>query len=137
VAVKFFNEKIKFNLKKKRDLKNWINSVIHHHGFETGTVNFIFCSEEEILRINKEFLNHNYYTDIITFPYTESNIISADLFISVPTVEHNSQVFNQPFNFELNRVMVHGVLHLVGYNDSTEEEKSTMRKQEEYWLSKI
>jgi probable rRNA maturation factor len=137
VAVKFFNEKIKFNLKKKRDLKNWINSVILHHGFETGTVNFIFCSEEEILRINKEFLNHNYYTDIITFPYTESNIISADLFISVPTVEHNSQVFNQPFNFELNRVMVHGVLHLVGYNDSTEEEKSTMRKQEEYWLSKI
>jgi rRNA maturation RNase YbeY len=137
VAINYFNEDIKFNLKNKKLLKNWIKSVITYYGFETGAINFIFCSDQEILRINKEFLNHNYFTDIITFPYTENKKISADIFISIPTVEHNSQNFNQPFSQELNRVMVHGVLHLVGYNDSTEEEKLAMRKLEEFWLSKI
>lgn len=130
MPVTFHTVDSKFNLPKKRTYKRWITDVILTKGFKLGSINYIFCSEAEILSINKQFLNHNYYTDIITFPYPEQNIISADIYISVPTVKYNAEKFNQTFAQELNRVMIHGVLHLIGYNDLTEGEKKEMRKAE-------
>jgi probable rRNA maturation factor len=137
VAINFFNEDIKYNFPNKRITKSWIKKVIENYNFKLGTVNYIFCSDAEILRINNEFLKHNYLTDIITFPYTENNVISADIYICIPTVLHNSQVFNQPFSKELNRVIVHGVLHLVGFDDTTEDLKQTMRNEEDLWLNNL
>jgi rRNA maturation RNase YbeY len=134
VSILFHNIDVDFNLPKKRIIKSWIKSVVLEYNFNLGDINYIFCSDEEILRVNIQYLNHNYYTDIITFPYTEEKTISADLYISIPTVKDNSNHYNQSFAHELNRVMVHGVLHLVGFNDSTDQEKREMRKAENHWL---
>ena len=135
MPVTFYTVDIKFNLPHKRIYKNWISGVITSHDFLVGDITYIFCSEEEILRINNEYLTHNFYTDIITFPYTEQNIISADIYISIPTVKSNSEKFKQTFIDELNRVIIHGVLHLIGRNDLTDEEKLQMREAENHCLT--
>lgn len=134
MSILFHNVDVDFNLPQKRIIKSWIKSVVQAYNFNLGDINYIFCSNEEILRINIQYLNHNYYTDIITFPYTENRTISADLYISIPTVNDNANQYSQSFAYELNRVMVHGVLHLVGFNDSTDDEKSEMRDAENHWL---
>ncbi|MDY0201163.1 MAG: rRNA maturation RNase YbeY [Tenuifilaceae bacterium] len=130
MPVTFHTADLCFKLPQKRIYKKWITDLITSKGFRVGSVSYIFCSEEEILRVNKQYLNHNYYTDIITFPYTEQNEISADIFISIPTVKYNAEKFSQTFTQELNRVMIHGVLHLIGYNDLTDEEMTEMREAE-------
>ncbi len=130
MPVTFHTADLCFKLPQKRIYKKWITDLITSKGFRVGSVSYIFCSEEEILRVNKLYLNHNYYTDIITFPYTEQNEISADIFISIPTVKYNAEKFSQTFTQELNRVMIHGVLHLIGYNDLTDEEMTEMREAE-------
>jgi probable rRNA maturation factor len=137
VAINFFNEDINFQLPKKRILKSWLSNTIKEHGYRVGDINIVFCSDERIQEINIEYLQHDYATDIITFPYQESNIVSADIFISIPTVKNNAIQFVQSFNEELNRVMVHGVLHLIGFNDSTSKEKKEMREQENICLNKL
>lgn len=134
MAIFFFNDDITFTLKYKRLLKNWIKYVIEKHNFKLGELNFIFTSERNILTINTTYLNHTYLTDIITFPYTTDNIISSDIYICIPVVRSNAQKYNQTFSDELNRIMIHGVLHLIGYNDSNEEETIEMRKAEDKCL---
>ncbi len=134
MAINFFNQDIHFNLKHKRKKKQWIKSIITSYGYKIDTINYIFCSDPKILEINIQYLNHNYYTDIITFPLTENDKISADIFISVDTVKTNAKKYGTDFNNELNRVIIHGVLHLLGFNDYTEEEKQIMRANEDKYL---
>ena len=131
MAISFHNLDSNFILPNKRIYKRWISNVISSESFRVGDISYVFCSEEEILNINKQFLSHNYYTDIITFPYTEDDCISADIYISVPTVKYNAQKFNQTFIHELNRVIIHGVLHLTGYDDLTDVDKIKMREAED------
>ncbi|MCI5990622.1 MAG: rRNA maturation RNase YbeY [Bacteroidales bacterium] len=100
-----------------------------------GDVNIIFCSDNYILDVNLKYLQHDYFTDIITFDYCENNVLSGDLFISVDSVRENSVFYNTEFEDELNRVMVHGILHLIGYDDHTEEDQKVMREKENYYLS--
>ena len=100
-----------------------------------GDVNIIFCSDNYILDVNLKYLQHDYFTDIITFDYCENNVLSGDLFFSVDSVRENSVFYNTEFEDELNRVMVHGILHLIGYDDHTEEDQKVMREKENYYLS--
>lgn len=102
-----------------------------------GNISVIFCSDDYLLDINIKYLNHNFYTDIVTFDYVEENLISGDLFISVDRVKENAKKFDQPFKKELFRVILHGVLHLIGYNDKTEEEQKMMRSKEDFYLKKV
>ena len=99
-----------------------------------GAINIIFCSDNYILDVNQKYLQHDYFTDIITFDYCEGNTLSGDLFISVDSVRENSIFYGTEFENELNRVMVHGILHLIGYDDHTEEEQKVMREKENYYL---
>jgi probable rRNA maturation factor len=131
LAVLFFTEDISYNLKNKRILKSWINQVILDNGFIRGDINYIFTSNNNILTVNQKFLNHNYFTDIITFNYNVDNVINSDIYISLDTVKENSVLYNVTFDNELCRVMIHGILHLLGYNDSTEKEKAIMRNLED------
>ena len=130
-----FNNEIEFKLENKDDLQEWITQTIEKERYKLGEVNYIFCSDEQLLEKNIEFLNHDTYTDIISFDYTLGNLISGDIFISIDRVTENSNSFKTSFNDELNRVMIHGILHYCGYNDKSEEEKNLMRSKEDYYLS--
>ena len=114
-----------------------IRQLIEKENKESGEISVIFCSDEYLLEMNKTHLNHDYYTDIITFNYVDNNLISGDLFISVDRVKENAGKYNVHFYKELYRVILHGVLHLVGYNDKTNDEKKLMREMENYYLRKI
>lgn len=137
MAISFTSIDSTFNLRGKKLVKGWIKNCIESHNFSVGNISIVFSSDNYILQVNKEFLGHNYFTDIITFPYTSnsSSVIDADIVISIDTVKSNSIKFNQPFNRELHRVIIHGILHLVGFNDKTIEQKQKMRVEEERWLS--
>ncbi|NCC45613.1 MAG: rRNA maturation RNase YbeY [Bacteroidia bacterium] len=130
--ISYYNQGTNYKLKHKRSLSNWINQVVHleNSNFSIGNINVVLCDDEYVLDINKQFLNHNYYTDIITFDYCENTLISGDLMISIDTVKSNAKEYDVPFIEELYRVIAHGVLHLLGYKDSTENEKSEMRVAE-------
>ena len=104
---------------------------------KTGDISVIFCSDEYLLQLNKEYLNHDYYTDIITFDYVEDDLISGDLFISLDRVKENARQFETPVLNELYRVVFHGTLHLTGYEDKTDSEQKLMREKENYYLSKV
>ena len=114
----------------RRNVSNWIKSVAGQFNKRLGDVSFIFCSDEKILEINKNYLSHDYYTDVITFDYSTKEKISGDIFISIETVMSNAKTYHIPFEQELYRVMIHGILHLCGLNDKTHKEKATMRKIE-------
>ena len=133
--IRFFNKDIKFNLEKKLVLKRWIKTVVEQYDCKVGDINVILCNDPYILEINQQFLSHDYYTDIITFDYCEGDKLSGDLFISVDTVRENAVEYGTEFSEELNRVMVHGILHLIGYDDHCEEDIAEMRKKENYYLS--
>ena len=111
-------------------LANWIESIAKLYNKEIGEISYLFCDDEKILEVNQQYLNHDFYTDIITFDYSEENMISGDIIISLQTVESNSQMYNTSFLEELHRVIIHGILHLSGLNDSTEEEEKVMRDAE-------
>ena len=130
MAIVYQAVDITFPKIKRRETKNWIKKVIEHFNKKVGNITYIFCSDEEILRINKLYLNHDYYTDIITFDYSEKDKLSGDLFISLETVKTNSEKFNTEYEEELNRVMIHGILHLCGYDDKTNLMKHEMREKE-------
>lgn len=120
----------------REKLKKWIHSVIKQNKRKTGYLNFVFCSDRYLLKINKQYLNHSTYTDIITFNTSESaNEISGDIFISVTRIKENTVQFSTSFKDELHRVMIHGVLHLLGYNDKSEKEKNAMRMKENECLA--
>lgn len=122
------------SLKKRTILKQWITTIVENNKKEVGEISYIFCSDEQLLEINKEFLNHDYYTDIITFDYSEADVISGDLFISIERIKDNAKTLKTSYQEELHRVIIHGVLHLLGYKDKTEVESENMRKIEDECL---
>ena len=126
-----FHFKSELVIQNKPDYVDWINRVIISEGFSVGQIDYIFCSDEYLLELNKEYLNHDTFTDIITFDYTDGKIISGDIFISTDRVEDNARRFDVEFLNELRRVMSHGILHLAGFGDMSIEEKKIMREKEE------
>ena len=121
----------------EKKLTNWIESVAKKYSKETGDISYLFCDDEKILEVNQEYLNHDFYTDIITFDYSEGKTISGDILISLQTVESNSQMYKTDFTEELHRVIIHGILHLSGLNDLTEEDEIAMRKAEKSALEML
>ncbi|NER09929.1 rRNA maturation RNase YbeY [Muriicola jejuensis] len=122
---------ISFTLEKEEKYTEWLKKVIQSEGFNLVDLCYVFTDDVELRRMNKQYLNHDYDTDIITFDYTEGRELQGDIFISKDRVEDNAKKYEATFPDELKRVMVHGVLHLMGYNDKTEGEQKRMRKLEE------
>jgi probable rRNA maturation factor len=116
-------------------LSVWLSETVYSEGYVLGSVTLIFCSDAYLLDINRNYLSHDYYTDIITFDYCEGSYINGDLFVSVERVSDNAILLNQSFLTELRRVCVHGLLHLCGYSDKTEEDAVRMRSKEDYYLN--
>jgi rRNA maturation RNase YbeY len=132
MAIYFFTEEINFELKEKLIRKRWLKSIATEAGFTIKELNYVFCSDEYLYRMNLEYLNHDTYTDIITFDNSEKEFdIAGDIFVSIDRVGENAQTNNQKVETELNRVLVHGLLHLMGYKDKTKEESTLMRQKEE------
>jgi probable rRNA maturation factor len=133
--IHFFSEDTDFKLPHPIKTRRWIKGVIVGEGFELNQLNYIFCSDEYLLNVNREYLDHDYYTDIITFDNSEEDeIIEGDLFISIDRIKNNAEQMNLPFEEELRRVMIHGVLHLTGYDDTTDELKKKIRLKEDECL---
>lgn len=132
--IRYFCEDIKFTYKNKLANNRWLKMVAGSEIRKIGDINVIFCSDNYILDVNMKYLQHDYFTDIITFDYCEGKVLSGDLFISVDRVRENSIEFGTDFEEELHRVIVHGVLHLIGYDDHTDEDKKVMRQKENYYL---
>ena len=146
--INFHSEDIKFILKNKSKIKSWIISTVEKQKHKTGDISFVFCSDGFLLNINKQYLNHDTYTDIVTFDYSEEEnnpplppfqrgSISGDIFISIDRVKENAQKFSKTFEDELHRVIIHGVLHLLGYKDKTKIAKAEMTKQEDLCLKAL
>lgn len=134
-SIQFFSKNISFSLKNKTSLQKLILAVILKEKKKAGDINFIFCNDGFLFALNKKFLKHTTLTDIITFPFTMNKIaVSADIFISIQRVKENAKKFNVSFENELNRVMIHGILHLCGYKDKTTAQKKQIRKKEDYYL---
>lgn len=133
--VRYFTEDVKFNYKERRRTSKWLKLVAESEIRRLGDVSVIFCSDPYILDVNIKYLQHDYFTDIITFDYCEGDVLSGDLFISIDSVRENAAFYKTEFEEELSRVIVHGVLHLIGYDDHTEEDKKEMRSKENYYLS--
>jgi len=134
--VSFHFEDVAFDLPDEQMLTDWLLNVADSEGKEFVEVNYIFCSDERLREMNVEFLDHDYYTDVITFPYAE-NAVHGDVFISSERVADNAQTLGFSFEHELCRVLVHGVLHLAGYLDKTEEAERVMREREDFYLNRI
>lgn len=132
--ISFFIEDVDYTLKDKLKIKRWIQQTITTEGKKTGDINIIFCSDEYLLEVNKQYLNHDYYTDIITFNYNTDKI-NGDLFISLDRVGDNATQNNVPRETELLRVIIHGVLHLLGFNDKTAKEEKIIRAKEDSCLT--
>ncbi len=130
-----FNFETDFSLDEPDCISSWIVDSIKNEEYKEGEINYIFCDDEYLLDLNIKHLNHNTLTDIISFDDTLGRLISGDIFISIDRVKENALKFKASFNNELQRVMIHGILHFCGYNDKTKEEKELMRKKEDYYLS--
>ena len=124
-----------FQFKSKVKTRKWLSIVAQSEIRRLGQINIIFCSDNYLLDINQRFLQHDYFTDIITFDYCKGDVLSGDLFISVDSVRENSIEYCSEFSEELSRVIVHGLLHLIGYDDHSEKDRKLMRKKEDYYLS--
>jgi rRNA maturation RNase YbeY len=135
--INFFNEDIDFKLKGKNNFKAWLKKVAEKEGFRINDLNYIFCSDQYLHKINLEYLDHDTYTDIITFDNSEEEkIIEGDIFVSIERIRENSSILNTLLEEETKRVIVHGLLHLCGYNDYSIEDKEKMRRLEsEYMLT--
>ena len=137
-SIHFFKEAVRFRLNRQDALRKWLMKAVRKEEFRISTLNYIFCNDEYLLQINKEYLGHNYFTDIITFDNSsEKKIIEGDIFISIDTVRKNSARFETRFQDELHRVMIHGLLHLSGYKDKTENDKKKMRAMEDRYIKFI
>ena len=135
MAISFHSEVVPFVLPQKNLHKRWIRKVIHRHGKLPGEIQYIFTSNDYLLVINRKYLNHDHYTDVITFDYGEGKKISGDVFISVEQVEINAEYYGTVEADEMRRVMIHGILHLLGYKDEQEDEKRRMREMEDEALN--
>ncbi|MDG2195061.1 MAG: rRNA maturation RNase YbeY [Polaribacter sp.] len=132
-----FNYETNFQLDTESSVRNWILSCIEKEGFKIGEINYIFCDDTYLHRLNVEFLNHDTLTDIISFDNTVGKIVGGDIFISIERVKENAETFAVLFNDELHRVLIHGVLHYMGYKDKSKEEKEVMRNKENEHLSRL
>jgi len=132
-----FNYETKFKLDNENDISKWISGVISSEEFKEGDINYVLCDDEYLLKLNVEFLNHNTLTDIISFDNKLGKILHGDIFISVERVKENATKFQVTFQEELNRVMVHGILHYCGYNDKTEKDTKSMRDKENFYISQL
>ena len=136
-SIDFFFEDIQPFSIQNNHIHKYVNSLIFNELKESGDISIIFCSDEYLLEMNKQYLSHNYYTDIITFDYVEVNIISGDLFISFDRIIDNAKQFDTELIREVYRVVFHGILHLIGYNDKTDDEQKQMTKKENFYLGKV
>ena len=131
MAISFSTENIDFELEDKTKVKKWISEVVKAQGKKVGQIGYLFCDDVYLIEANRTYLNHDTYTDIITFDYVVGDIISGDIMISVERVKENATKFSTSFEQELHRVIIHGVLHLLGQKDKLESEAAEMRKKEE------
>lgn len=130
MAISYYAEDTPMPPLKKRETNAWIRNVASLYGKLCGDISYIFCTDEKILKVNRKFLQHDYYTDIITFDYTEKEHISGDIFISLDTVQSNALAFGTTFGNELYRIIIHGILHLCGINDKAPGEREIMTQKE-------
>jgi rRNA maturation RNase YbeY len=133
MSISFFAEDIELPSINEKYVSDWILQIANKYGKGIGEISYIFCSENKILDINKQYLNHDYYTDIITFDYSDDNSISGDLFISTDTIKSNAEQLGEDYRVELHRVIIHGILHLCGIKDK--DDRSIMEKNENEALS--
>jgi len=137
-AIQFFLEDVNYTLKNKIQIKEWINQTILAEGFHLEELNFILCSDEYLLAMNKQYLNHDTYTDVITFDNSEGlKTILGDIFISIERIQENAREFKGTVQLELCRVMIHGTLHLLGYKDKGKAAKILMTQKEDYYLNRL
>jgi rRNA maturation RNase YbeY len=129
-AISYNAENISFSLKNKKTISEWITNIVTLSGNKLGAVSYIFCDDEYLYQLNKKYLKHDTYTDIITFDYSENSVISGDIFISIERVKENAKKYNKTVSNELLRVICHGMLHLVGFSDSSPAEKTDMTEAE-------
>jgi probable rRNA maturation factor len=137
MAIHFSNNEITFTLKNKKKLKDWIKTVIEKEKLMLGELSYVFCDDDSLLKMNQQFLDHNTFTDIITFDYKEAKVVNGEIYISVERVRDNASTYKTTFEEELHRVMIHGVLHICGYKDKTKAAKETMRKMEDASLKRL
>lgn len=134
MSIQYCSEDVSLPKIQKRRMTRWIKETIASEGKTIGDISFIFCSDAYLLEMNKQYLNHDYFTDIITFDYVEENVISGDIFISCDRVKENALEFNTGFENELSRIIIHGVLHLLGFKDKTKKDKLLMTQKEDFYL---
>ncbi len=132
--IQFFYENLPESV--DTDYKQWLEDLILSEGKKLGEINYIFCDDEYLLKINQDYLQHDYYTDIITFDYVKGKTISAEIFVSLQRISDNASTLSRDYEDELRRVLAHGILHLIGYKDKTEEEEKEMRRMEDLYLNK-
>lgn len=137
MAIKVYYDEVKFRLRSSKSLKELFSLIIKSFNLKLGDISFIFVDDKKILDINVEFLNHNYFTDIITFDYKNGNVINGEIYLSIDTIIRNSITYAVPHKNEVLRVMIHGILHLCGLNDASNTEKTIMRSNENKWISEF
>ena len=136
--ILFFSEEINFNLKNKIKIRDWLRNITLKHGAKIKVINYIFCSDEYLKEVNKEYLGHDYFTDIVTFDNSDKeDFLEGDIFISIDRVKENSSDFSKSFEDELHRVMIHGILHLLGFSDKEDDDVKEMRNQENQSLQAL
>jgi len=135
LSISFHSEDVDFQLENEQQIIDWIKNTIQQEAKSATEISYIFCTDEYLYQMNLEYLNHDTYTDIITFDYTEKSVVSGDIFISIDRVKENAIKFKTTFKNELSRVIIHGVLHLLGYKDKTPEQKQVMRSKEDFYLT--
>ena len=134
-SISFFSEKIPFKLSNPRKTSNWLKKVCLLEKQLLGSIQYIFCSDDYLLGLNKQYLNHATYTDILSFDFSADGQLCGEIYISIKRVRENARKYEQPFEVELRRVMVHGILHFIGYKDKSATQKAQMRRKEEACLS--
>ena len=137
MSINYFAEDVSFPKIKRKLTSEWIKNTIVSEGKFTGDISLIFCSDDYLLDVNRKYLQHDYFTDIITFDYVENDQISGDIFISVDRVKENAEKFSKTIENELNRILIHGILHLLGYMDKEGRDKELMTEQEDFYLDKL
>lgn len=134
MSIQYFYEDVSEPKFKRREASNWIKKVVVTEGYKLGDVSFIFCSDDYLLDVNRKYLDHDYYTDIITFDYVEDKILNGDIFISIDRVRENAVEFKTTFDNEFHRILIHGILHLLGYKDKIRKDKLIMTEKEDLYL---
>lgn len=137
MSIKIFYDETGYRYKGWLKLRGILSEILKNGNFVPGEISVIITTDDNLRRINIEFLEHDYYTDVITFNYNSGDVVNGEIYISIDTVRENSVNYDVSLHNELSRVMIHGVLHLTGMDDKTEEQRSSMRKEEDHWLSRL